>query len=216
MAFEVTDVEVVVALGVVLIVVYVVGSYWKHRTLTGYAHWFEENYRSRAKVQFASYGHAGLKVKCEMNDKSDGFRELYFTISLGARENLMYYPLIPFMHDFDLVTSWGIAEGPVRANLRLINADDKKQIAYSESLANMKKLGLDELNQLGYVAYTSNREYTSRFFSQASLVSRLKEFREIRLIELDMTSSLIRVVSRLKKEKLPALTGLISALGRAV
>ena len=115
MAFVVTDVEVVVALGVVLIVVYVVGSYWKHRTLTGYAHWFEENYRSRAKVQFASYGHAGLKVKCELNDKSDGFRELYFTISLGARENLMYYPLIPFMHDFDLVTSWGIAEGPVRA-----------------------------------------------------------------------------------------------------
>ena len=80
----------------------------------------------------------------------------------------------------------------------------------------MKKLGLDELNQLGYVAYTSNREYTSRFFSQASLVSRLKEFREIRLIELDMTSSLIRVVSKLKKEKLPALTGLISALGRAI
>jgi len=216
MAFVVTDVEVVVALGVVLIVVYVVGSYWKHRTLTGYAHWFEENYRSRGKVQFASYGHAGLKVRCEMNDKSDGFRELYFTVSLGARENLMYYPLVPLMHDFDIVTCWGIAEGPVKSNLRLINADDKKQIDYSESLANMKKLDLDELNQLGYVAYASNKEYTSRFFSQASLLSRLKNFREIRLVELDMTSSMIRVVSKLKKEKLPALTGLISALGRAV
>ena len=216
MAFVVTDVEVVVALGVVLIVVYVVGSYWKHRTLTGYAHWFEENYRSKAKVQFASYGHAGLKVRCEMNDKSDGFRELYFTISLGARENLMYYPLVPLMHDFDHVTCWGIVERPVKSNLRLINADDKKQVAYAEGLANMKKLDLDELNQLGYVAYTSNKEYTSRFFSQASLISRLKDFREIRLIELDMTSSLIRVVSKLKKEKLPALTGLVSTLGRAV
>src|SRR5437667_4415122 len=216
MAFVVTDVEVVVALGVVLIVVYVVGSYWKHRTLTGYAHWFEENYRSRAKVQFASYGHAGLKVKCEMNDKSDGFRELYFTITLGTRENLLYYPLVPLMHDFDLVTCWGIAEGPVKSNLRVISADDKKQSGYSESLANMQKLDDRELNMLGYVAYTSNREYTSRFFSQASLVSRLKDFREIRLIELDMTSSLIRVVSKLKKERLPALTGLISALGRAV
>src|SRR5438445_11996267 len=122
MAFLVTDVEVVVELGVVLIVVYVSCSYWKHRTLTGYAHWFEESYRSRAKVQFASYGHAGLKVRCEMNDKSDGFRELYFTISLGARENLMYYPLIPFVHDLDLVTRWRIAERPASANLRLLNA----------------------------------------------------------------------------------------------
>jgi len=216
MAFVITDIEVVIALGVVLIVVYLVGSYWKHRALTKYAHWFEENYRSRAKVQFASYGHAGLKVRCEMKDKSDGFRELYFTISLGARENLMYYPLVPLMHDFDRVTCWGIVERPVKSNLRLMSADDKKQIAYSESLANMKKLDIGELNPLGYVAYASNREYTSRFFSQASLVSRLKDFREIRLIELDMTSSLIRVVSKLKKERLPALTGLISALGRAV
>src|SRR5712691_3239427 len=190
MAFVVTDVEVVVALGVVLIVVYVLGSLWKHRTLTAYAHWFEENYRSRAKVQFASYGHAGLKVKCEMNDKSDGFRELYFTISLGARENLMYYPLVPLMHDFDLVTCWGIAEGAVKSNLRLIKADDKKEVGYAESLANMKRLDFNELNQLGYVAYTSNKEYTSKFFSQASLVSRLKDFREVRLVELDMTSSM--------------------------
>src|SRR2546428_9924254 len=98
MAFVVTDVEVVVALGVVLIVVYVAGSYWKHRTLTGYAHWFEESYRSRAKVQFASYGHAGLKVRGELNDKSDGFRELYFTISLGPRQNLIYYPFVSLIH----------------------------------------------------------------------------------------------------------------------
>jgi len=151
-----------------------------------------------------------------MKVKSAGFKELCFTISLGSRENLMYYPLVTLVHDFDRVTCWGIVERPVKSNLRLMSADDKKQIAYSESLANMKKLDIGELNPLGYVAYASNREYTSRFFSQASLVSRLKDFREIRLIELDMTSSLIRVVSKLKKERLPALTGLISALGRAV
>src|SRR5712691_12726741 len=171
MAFVVTDVEVVVALGVVLIVVYVLGSLWKHRTLTAYAHWFEENYRSRAKVQFASYGHAGLKVKCEMNDKSDGFRELYFTISLGARENLMYYPLVPLMRDSDHVSCWGIVEKPVRSNLRIMNVEDKKQIAYSESLANIRKLDVNELKELGYVAYASNRDYSSKFFSQASLTS---------------------------------------------
>src|SRR2546427_7618233 len=160
MAFVVTDVEVVVALGVVLIVVYVAGSYWKHRTLTGYAHWFEESYRSRAKVQFASYGHAGLKVRCEMNDRSDGFREMYFTISLGARENLLYYPLVPLMHDADHVSCWGIVEKPVRSNLRVINADDKKQIVYSESLANMRNLEVSGLKELGHVAYASNRENT--------------------------------------------------------
>lgn len=215
MAFVLTDVAVVLALALVLIVVYVIGSYWKHRMLTKYAHWFEERFASRAKVQFASYGHAGLKVKCEMNDKSDGFRELYFTISLGARENLMYYPLVPLTHDSDHVTCWGIVEKPVKSNLRIMNAADRKQIAYSENLANMRKLDASELKDLGYVAYASNREYTSKFFSQASLASRLKEFREIQLIELDMTSSIIRVVSKLRKEKLLALTGFLSTLGRA-
>ncbi len=215
MAFALTDVGVVVLLAVVLIAVYVVGSYWKHRTLTKYAHWFEERFGSRAKVQFASYGHAGLKVKCEMKDRSDGFRELYFTISLGARENLMYYPLVQLTHDSDRVSCWGIVEKPVRSNLRVMSADDKKQIEYSESLANMRKLDVNGLKELGYVAYASDRDYTTRFFSQASLTSRLKEFREIRLIELDMTSSIIRVVSELKGDKLLALTGFISMLGRA-
>jgi len=215
MAFAITDIEIVITLGVILIIVYVVGSYWKHRTLTSYAHWFEHNYSTRANVQFASYGHAGLKVRCEMKDKSDGFRELYFAISLGARENLMYYPLIPLMHDFDRVSCWGIVEKPVKSNLRIMNADDRKQIAYSEGLANMRKLDAGELNELGYVAYASNREYTSKFFSQASLASKLKEFREIQMIELDMTSSIIRVVSKLRREKLLALTGFMSTLGRA-
>jgi len=216
MAFALTDVSIVLALGVVLVVVYVIGSYWKHRTLTRYAHWFEERYSGRAKVQFASYGHAGLKVKCEMSDRSDGFRELYFTISLGARENLMYYPLLPLMRYSDLVSCWGIVEKPVGSNLRIMSSGDKKEIAYAESLANLRRLDLNELRDLGFVAYTSNRDYTSKFFSQAGLTSKLKEFEDVKLIELDTTSSLIRVVSKLKAERLGALVGFVSTLSRAL
>jgi hypothetical protein len=216
MAFALTDISIVVALGLVLVVVYVLGSYWKHRTLTRYAHWFEEKFSGRAKVQFASYGHAGLRVRCEMNDRSDGFREIYFAISLGARENLMYYPLLPLMHDSDRVSCWGIVEKPVKSNLRVVNVADKKQVAFSESLANMRRLETSELDGLGYVAYASNRDYSSRFLSQAGVASALKGFRETELIELDMTSSMIRLVSRLKEGKLPALTGFVAALGRAV
>src|SRR2546422_8023116 len=199
MAFALTDVGIVVLLAVVLLVVYFVGSYWKHRMLTRYAHWFEERFASRARVQFASYGHAGLKVKCEMTDRSDGFREMYFKISLGSRENLLYYPLVPLMHDADHVSCWGIVEKPVRSNLRVINADDKKQIVYSESLANMSKLDINGLRELGYVAYATNREYTSKFFTAASMTSKLKEFKERQLIELDITSAIKRVGSHLKR-----------------
>src|SRR2546425_9477285 len=205
MDFGLTHVGVVGLHAVVLIVVYFVGSYWKHRMLTRYAHWFEERFASRAKVQFASYGHAGLKVRCEMTDRSDGFREMYFTISLGARENLLYYPLVPLMRDADHVSCWGIVEKPVRSNLRVVNADDKKQIVYSESLANMSKLEVSGLKELGYVTYASNREYTSKFFTAASLTSKLKEFREVHLTELAITPSIVKVVSQLKREKLLAL-----------
>ncbi len=213
---QVTDVEIVVGLGVVLIVVYVIGSYWKHRTLTGYAHWFEDRFSSRGRVQFASHGHAGLRVKCEMTDRSDGYRELHFAISLGARENLMHYPLASIMRDYDRVVFWGIVEKPIRSNLRIMSASDKKQVEYSENQANMRKLDLQDIGGAGYVAYASNREYTTRFLSQAPIAAKLNGSKEIELIELDSTSSIVRVVSQLKKERLLGLTDFFLSIGRAI
>jgi len=215
MAFVLTDIEIVAAVGVILTAVYFVGSYWKHKTLTRYAHWFENKFSSRAKVQFASYGHAGLRVKCEMKDKSDGFRELYFAVSLGARENLMYYPLVGIMKDFDRVNCWGIVESSIGSNLVVVKSDDKKRIMYTEERANFRKLDQRDLADSRYLAYASNSDYTRKFFSHAALTSKLVEFKEIELIELDATSSMIRVVSKLREERLPKLTDFILSLGRA-
>jgi hypothetical protein len=211
----VTDVEIVVGLGVVLIIVYLAGSYWKHKKLTQYAHWFEDRFGKRAKVKFRGYGHAGLKIKCEMNDKSDGFRELYFALSLGARENLMYYPLAPLFKDHDKINCWGVVDRPIRSNLKLVRADDKKQVEHAESMANATKLNNGKLADLGYVAYATNSDYANRFLSQAGVASRLKEFNEVSLIELDITSSLIRIVARLREQQLPDFCGFVLSLGRA-
>ncbi len=213
---QVTDIEIVVALGVVLIVVYVIGSYWKHRTLTRYAHWFEDRFSPRGRVQFASHGHAGLRVKCEMTDRSDGYRELHFAISLGARENLMHYALVSLMRDYDQVVFWGIVEKPIRSNIRIMSASDKKQIEYSDNQANMRRLDLQDIGKVRYVVYASDRFYATGFLSSASVAAKLKGLKDIELIELDNTSSTIRVVSRLKKEKLTGLTDFFLSLGRAV
>lgn len=213
---QVTDVEIVVGLGVVLIVVYVIGSYWKHRTLKRYAHWFEDRLSSTGRVQFASHGHAGLRVRCEVTDRSDGYRELHFAISLGARENLMHYALVSLMRDYDRIVFWGIVERPIRSNLRVMSASDKKQVEYSDNQANMRRLELQDIAGAGYVAYSSDRDYTMRVLSHASVATKLTGLKDIELIELDTTSSMIRVVSRLREQKLPSLTDFFLSFGRAV
>lgn len=216
MAFVVTDVEVVVALGVVLIIVYIIGSYWKHRTLTRYAHWFENNLKDRAHVQFHSFGHAGLRVKCEMQDRSTGFRELYFALSLGARENLMYYPLFMLTNDYDRVNCWGITDGPVRSKLRLNSLNDKRRTESSENEPNMRRLNIKGIEQSGYVVFASDTEAAMKFLERSNMANRLAEFQDIELVELDSMSSLIRVVSKLRREKLPDLVKFVLSLGRAV
>jgi hypothetical protein len=217
MAFVVTDIELVVALGVILVVVYVAGTYWKHKELTRYAHWFEEKFSGNGKVKFASHGHAGLRIKCEIKKSSlDGLREMQFAISLGARENLMYYALSHFMHDFDRLNCWGLLSKPVRSNIKVLKISDKRRVAGFENSVSLKKIGLEELSEVGYVAFTSDTEYATNFISRASLPSKLKEMKGVELMELDTDSSMLHVVARLKKSTLPQLMNFILSLSSAV
>lgn len=215
MAFVITDVEVVVMFGVALIIVYFAGSYWKHRRLTWHAHWFEERFKTIAHVQFRSYGHAGLKVRCEMKEGTTAYRELHFTISLGARENLMYYALAELMDNRDRVNCWGVVDKPIKSNMVVARAKDRSKVAETEARANMNKMNPAELERLGFVVYASNREYASRFLAQAALASNLGSFGEVELVELDMLSSMIRIVSLLKTERLGELTDFVLMMGKA-
>lgn len=215
MAIVITDVEVVVMLGVILIIVYFAGSYWKHRRLTWHAHWFEERFGKIAHVQFARQGHAGLRVRCEMKDRTHGYNELYFSIGLGARENLMYYPLRGIMDNKDRVSCWGIVDKPIKSNLIVARASDKKRIADVEGRANISRMQLKEFDDVGFVVYASNREYASRFMRQTSMASNLAMFEEVELVELDMLSSLIRTVFIMKTERLGELMDFLLLMGRA-
>ncbi|HEV2138848.1 MAG TPA: hypothetical protein VGR53_08395 [Nitrososphaerales archaeon] len=215
MAFVVTDVEVVVILAIALIAVYLIGSYWKHRTLTRLAHWFEERFGKIARVQFSSHGHAGLRIRCEMKDRTTGYRELFFSIGLGARENLMYYPLKNVMDNRDRVSCWGVVDKPIKSNFVIARAEDKKKLSEIEGRANMNRINEKELENMGFAVYSSNGNYASKFISEASMPSNLAKFGEVELVELDMLSSTVKTVSMLKSEKLGELMDFVFLLGRA-
>jgi len=212
----VTDVEVVVALAVVLIIIYISGSYWKHKKLNGLAHWFQERYTPIANVQFRSFGHAGLRVKCEMKDRSSGFREIYFALSLGARENLMYYPLATITDNLDRVNCWGIMEKPVKPNLFVVRSTDRNRVREAESRANMNQLSSKDIGDIGYVAYASDLDSAARFLSRSSLATRLKQLGAIEVVELDTLSSLVRAVSKLEGQRLGEFCDFVLSLGRAL
>jgi hypothetical protein len=213
--FEITDVEVVVILIVVLVIVYFAGSYWKHRQLTSLAHWFEDRFGKIARIQFAKQGHAGLSIKCEMKDKTHGYNTLFFSIGLGARENLMYYPLRGIMDNRDRVNCWGVVNKPIRSNLVVARSIDRKRIAEAEEKANMSRMNLKDLEGNGLVAYASDTNYASRLIEQTSMASHLAKFEEVELVELDMLSSVIRTVSILKTENLGELVDFVLLMGRA-
>src|SRR5207249_9442601 len=112
------DVEIVAILAVALIITYFIGTYWKHRILKRYAHWFEDKFSRTAKVRYKSFGHAGLRIKCEMNNPSDGYKELEFALSLGARENLVCYPYKLVARDSDKINCCAIMRDHV--NIKIV------------------------------------------------------------------------------------------------
>lgn len=214
MAIVFTDLGALIIIAIVLIVVYIVGTYWKHRTLTRYAHWFDENLSKKGKVKFASHGHAGLRIKYEGKDRTE-MREMDFALTLGARENLIYYPYSIFSHDFDKLSCWALLSRPIRSNLKIMRRTNRKTIEEVENTPRLSAVGLDELEQLGYVMYATDREYARELASKASIATRLKNSKSVELIEFDRLSSRLHLVGKLNKESLPELVNFMFVLGNS-
>lgn len=215
MAFAFTDVETIALIAAALIVVYIAGTYWKHRTLMSYAHWFEENLSKHGRVQFASHGHAGLMVKCQTK-KSHTFTELHFALSLGARENLMYYLIAPLIRDFDRIDCWAVLHRPIETSLRIVKRSDKKEISNAEANARLNQVKSDALQRLGYVMFASDGSSANALVSKTSMPTRLGEKINVDRIEIDRLSSKFHLVAKLKKSTLPQLVGFIFELGNSL
>src|SRR5208282_1418919 len=214
LAIVFTDLGALIIIAIVLIVVYIVGTYWKHRTLTRYAHWFDENLSKKGKVKFASHGHAGLRIKYEGKDRTE-MREMDFALTLGARENLIYYPYSIFSHDFDKLSCWALLSRPIRSNLKIMRRTNRKSIEEVENTPRLSAVGLDELEQLGYVMYATDREYARELASKASIATRLKNSKSVELIEFDRLSSRLHLIGKLNKESLPELVNFMFVLGNS-
>lgn len=215
MAFVLTDVEIVIILAVILILVYVAGSYWKHRTLKKLAVWFEEKFTKTAKVKYASYGHAGLRIRCEMNDSASGFKEMHFALSLGARENLMYYPLRLIAHIPDRIDGWGTLVTPIRTDMRIMKLGDKKRITESENYG-LREVGLQSLENSGYVAYASNILQVRELLSKGDLISKMKGWSELVFLELTQESSILHVAAKLHHGVLDKFVNFLYFMGKTV
>lgn len=215
MAFAITDVTTIAILAAALIIIYIVGTYWKHRTLTSYAHWFQENLSKHGRVQFASHGHAGLRVRCETR-KNNSLTDLHFALSLGARENLMYYALAPFTRDFDRIDCWAVLHKPIESSIRILKRSDRKGISNAEASPRLTAIESDGLEKLGYVMFASNRPSALALVSKTSMPTRLGAALNVESIEIDRLSSKLHLVARLKKRTLPQLVGFIFDLGNSL
>ena len=214
MALAVSDVEIVAVLAVLFFIVYFLGTYWKHKALQRYAHWFEEGFSRKAKVKYASFGHAGLRIKCEMNSSSDGFKELEFALTLGARENLIYYPYRVVTRDFDKLNCWATLTEPVKFQVEITRQRKKAKVTWDT--AGIEEVKIPQLAELGYRVYSTGVDFTNELVKQSGVAARLKDLVNVESLELQEEPSRIHLVARLHMDDLAKLIDLISLVGRSI
>ena len=214
MALAVSDVEIVAVLAVLFFIVYFLGTYWKHKALQRYAHWFEERFSRKAKVKYASFGHAGLRTKCEMNSSSDGFKELEFALTLGARENLIYYPYRVVTRDFDKLNCWATLTEPVKFQVEITRQRKKAKVTWDT--AGIEEVKIPQLAELGYRVYSTGVDFTNELVKQSGVAARLKDLVNVESLELQEEPSRIHLVARLHMDDLAKLIDLISLVGRSI
>jgi hypothetical protein len=214
LAFVFSDIEVVAALATILVVVYFLGTYWKHRILRRYAHWFEERFSRKARVKYASFGHAGLRIRCEMNNSSDGFKELEFALTLGARENLIYYPYALVARDFDKLNCWGTLTGSVRFQVEITKR--RKEVKITWETVGIEEVKIPQLTERGYKVYSTGADFANELVKRSGVVARLKDLNNVESLELQEEPSRLHLVARLREDDLPKLIDLISLVGRSI
>jgi len=214
LALAVSDVEIVAVLAVLFFIVYFLGTYWKHKALQRYAHWFEERFSRKAKVKYASFGHAGLRIKCEMNSSSDGFKELEFALTLGARENLIYYPYRVVTRDFDKLNCWATLTEPVKFQVEITRQRKKTKVTWDT--AGIEEVKIPQLAELGYRVYSTGVDFTNELVKQSGVAARLKDLVNVESLELQEEPSRIHLVARLHMDDLAKLIDLISLVGRSI
>jgi len=210
----VSDIEIVAALATILVVVYFLGSYWKHRTLRRYARWFDEKFSHKAKVKYASFGHAGLRIKCEMKSSSDGFKELEFALTLGARENLIYYPYRVVTRDFDKLNCWATLTGPVKFQVEITR--QRKKVKVTWDTAGIEEVKIPQLAELGYRVYSTGADFANQLVKRSGVAARLKDLSDVESLELQEEPSRLHLVARLHMDDLAKLIDLISLVGRSI
>lgn len=215
MQFVFTDIEALVIIAAVLIIVYFTGTYWKHKTLTKYAHWFEEKLSSKGRVKYASHGHAGLRIKFEMKEPEAAMKEMHFALSLGARENLIYYPYSLITHDGDKLVSWAVLHRPIKSSVNIVKKSDRKALNLLENTPNLTAVTTERLEEQGYVMYASDRNYAQEWVSRAAIPQKLEAAKDVESIQFDKLSSVLRVAAKLRAESLPELVSLMFVLGKS-
>src|SRR3989442_10440385 len=209
-----TDVEIVAILAVALIITYFIGTYWKHKALKGYAHWFEEKFSKKAKVKYASFGHAGLRIRCEMNNSSEGFKVLEFALTLGARENLIYYPYRVLTGDFDKLNCWATLTDPVKFQVEITRLRKKMKLTWET--AGIEEVKIPQLSELGYKVYSKGPDFANRLVEMSGVVAKLKDLDTIDSLQLEEEPRRLHLVASLSMDDLPKLIDLISLVGRSV
>src|SRR5207247_11465103 len=149
-----------------------------------------------------------------MNSSSDGFKELEFALTLGARENLIYYPYRVVTRDFDKLNCWATLTEPVKFQVEITRQRKKAKVTWDT--AGIEEVKIPQLAELGYRVYSTGVDFTNELVKQSGVAARLKDLVNVESLELQEEPSRIHLVPSLHMNDLAKLIDLISLVGRSI
>jgi hypothetical protein len=210
--------QAIVALALLFIVVYFVGSYRNRRLAVAYGRMIKEHMSPRSKfVGFRPYGHSGLRSVVEFGKDENRLAKIEIAITLADRENVMHYPLSLLTRETDRVVCWAFPKTQVDVNVELVPRAPRLNTRKLPRRERFRETSLarQELAQ-AFVAYSDDAEGARRFLSnndvETSLVSSMGFLKRI---SVDKSQSWIYLMGELRAESLRPFLDLAYSCGRA-
>lgn len=198
------------------LVSYFAGVRRKRQLMMKYSRTISDEMSRIGKVGFRPFGHAGVRIRCDVKDADHDYKSIELALSMADRENLLYYPLSVLRREGDSLAFWGFPTKPVKYSLEIIPPREVKTIRKIENERRLWKMAPSQASIAGsFDVYTDDTRMAEglmsaeRFYEDFSKLARF-----IKRFSIDSSRSAIHFRSDLREDNLPGLLGFVKNVGQ--
>lgn len=196
---------------------YFVGGRRKHQLLMSYSRTIHDEMSRVSQVGFRPFGHAGVRIRCSMKDKSYDYNVIEMALTMASRENLLHYPIALMTRDRDKLAFWGFTNKPINYTMEIVPLRQIRTRRKLEFGRGLQRLTTDDPSiSKDFEVFTNDRHMAHKLLSSRELVEGFSSLgRFIKHLSIDSVSSRIYLLSEIRESNVKELLGFVLGLGSA-